>query len=166
MMMEIKDIIDVLESVKSRELANNEKVNRLCNNPSESIGAKAIDAAIDELVAYHDLGTPEQLTALMQEFASIKAAWDKNGGESLTTGLEAVFRELERYRQMKREGRFCELPCRVGSEIYDLDLHLKKAFKRSASLEDMLTLIKPLWGKRYFATRAEAEAALREANHA
>jgi uncharacterized protein with PIN domain len=45
--MEIKEIIDVLRSVKAREVKHNEKINKLCNNPSDSIAAKAIDEAIE-----------------------------------------------------------------------------------------------------------------------
>jgi hypothetical protein len=67
-----------------------------------------------KLATYEDLGSPEQLAALIQEFASIKAVWDKSGGESLITGLETVFRELERYRQAEAEGRLVELPCKSG----------------------------------------------------
>ena len=44
--MKSKEVIDVLLSVKRREISHNEKVNKLCTNPAESIGAKAIDEAI------------------------------------------------------------------------------------------------------------------------
>jgi hypothetical protein len=47
--MEVKDIIGVLQSVKRREIANNNKNAKLYTNPDEGIGAKAIDAAIEIL---------------------------------------------------------------------------------------------------------------------
>ena len=44
-----KDLIDVLELVKRREIEHNAKINKLCTTPSESIGANAIDEAISWL---------------------------------------------------------------------------------------------------------------------
>ena len=44
--MTAKDAIEVLQVIKRKELNDNAKINKLCTNPSESIGAKAIDKAI------------------------------------------------------------------------------------------------------------------------
>ena len=44
-----EELISVLELVKRRELEHNAKINKLCTNPSESIGANAIDEAISRL---------------------------------------------------------------------------------------------------------------------
>ena len=44
-----ENLISVLEIVKRRELKHNAKINKLCTNPSESIGASAIGEAISRL---------------------------------------------------------------------------------------------------------------------
>ena len=62
--MEHKDIIAVLESVKRREIQYNDKNNTLCTNPSESLGAKAIDAAIAKLATYEDAEEQGRLVVL------------------------------------------------------------------------------------------------------
>ena len=41
-----QEVIDVLQIIKRKELRDNEKTNKLCTNPSDSIGAKVIDEAI------------------------------------------------------------------------------------------------------------------------
>jgi hypothetical protein len=63
--MEIKDIAAVLDSIKRREIEHNIKVNRLCNNPSRSIGEKAIDEAIAILTVLSNSGlTLEEIVKL------------------------------------------------------------------------------------------------------
>jgi len=44
------EAIDVLKIIRRKELAENAKTNKLCTNPSESIGAKAIEFAIEILI--------------------------------------------------------------------------------------------------------------------
>ena len=63
--MDVQDIIGVLQKVRRREVRDNEKINRLCTNPSDSIGAKAIDAAIKILEMFLSTGlTPERCAEL------------------------------------------------------------------------------------------------------
>jgi len=47
--MTAKDAIDVLQIIKRKELRNNAKASKLFVDPPESIGAKAIDEAINVL---------------------------------------------------------------------------------------------------------------------
>ena len=46
-----EDLIGILESIKRREIERNKKINKLRTNPSESIGARAIDEVILRLNA-------------------------------------------------------------------------------------------------------------------
>lgn len=61
----------------------------------------------------------------------------------------------------EHDRRLVVLPCKIGSKIYMADGHMGKVFQRLANIEDMLTKIKPMWGKVYFATPEEATAALK-----
>jgi|GEM_PF-2015736 len=60
----------------------------------------------------------------------------------------------------EHDKRLIVLPCKIGEKIYMADGHMGKVFQRLASIEDMLTKIKPMWGKVYFATPEQAEDAL------
>ena len=63
--MTIKDIVEVLQSVKRREIKDNQNINTLCTNPSGSVGAKAIDEAIVVLSMLESCGlTPERVAEL------------------------------------------------------------------------------------------------------
>ena len=62
--MKTRDIIAVLESVKRREIQDNNKINKLCVNPSESVGVEAIDAAITKLAEYENAEEQGRLIVL------------------------------------------------------------------------------------------------------
>lgn len=64
------------------------------------------------------------------------------------------------------QGPPVRLPCKVGATIYEANKHLGGVFETKAWKEHMLTKIIPMWGKRYFGTREEAVAAMREKSEA
>jgi hypothetical protein len=66
--MTVKEIIEILELIKLREIKHNNEINRKCTNPTDSIGAKAIDRAIELLEETKQLKKQERVyvTALKE----------------------------------------------------------------------------------------------------
>lgn|GEM_PF-6988805 len=106
--MTAKDVIDVLQIIKRKELKSSIKINKLCTNPSESIGAKAIDEAIRCIEA---LGVETKRTKALEaaiKHESLNTASDyfaacgscvNNGPcyENFAACLHATLKDCERF---------------------------------------------------------------------
>ena len=136
--MEYNDIIAVLESVKRREIRHNDNINKLCTSPGESIGAKAIDAAIEKLNDYRDAEEQGRLVVLPCAVgADIYILENKSLCCYDKTKVEKFF--------FQRNSVYFNAKCTVddwGNAIWDLPIST--------------------FGKTVLLTREAAEAALRE----
>lgn len=74
--------------------------------------------------------------------------------------IDAVYRKLKEYEDLEEQGRLVKLPCKVGDTVYFIK-NSETIVKRKA---DMI-FIGIFWeefGKKWFPTREEAEAKLKE----
>lgn len=115
------------------------------------------------LCAYEDTGlTPKEIINLQQ-------SWDMYGGEvGITTELE----ELQAYRtlgsldhlrdlvQAEKDGQLVVLPCKIGTPVYAVNPPIKGIAATVICTHFDYGLV-PYWKKIVFATREEAEAALK-----
>jgi mRNA-degrading endonuclease YafQ of YafQ-DinJ toxin-antitoxin module len=157
--MTIVEIIGVLELIKTREIKHNAKINNLCTNPTDSIGARAIDAAI------------YQLTYLQAENAELRTTsenWKKDFKNELQFGRNLMSEIAE---LMARLESAVELPVKYGDLVYMIkgneithnhvkQIHISQTHEQTIlSFEGDRCLIGAL-GKTVFLTREEAETAL------
>ena len=75
-----------------------------------------------------------------------------------------ALKELQHYKYLEEQGRLIELPCAVGDTVYGYWIDGKKSavYDYEPPNEPACILVKDCWGKRFFATKEEAEAKLAE----
>jgi hypothetical protein len=74
--------------------------------------------------------------------------------------IDAVYRKLKEYEDLEEQGRIVKLPCKVGDTVY----FIKNSETIVKCKADMI-FIGIFWeefGKKWFPTREEAEAKLKE----
>ena len=90
--------------------------------------------------------------------------------------IDAVYRKLKEYEDLEEQGRLVKLPCKIGTEIYDITwwdnvqekvvvkgkayyrtVHKHKVTKLPFTYSDIDN-----FGKTVFLTKSEAEAKLKE----
>ena len=75
-----------------------------------------------------------------------------------------VTQKLAHYEDLEEQGRLIELPCAVGDIVWTYDIAGGKSYiyEYRTPNEPMCILVKDLWGIKFFATKEEAEAKLKE----
>lgn len=84
-----------------------------------------------------------------------------------------VYFKLKDYEDLAEQGRLIELPCKIGDTVYGIRRYQGRIVKSGTVSEmfynqygELIIAIKNVcrgcWGKQIFATREEAEAALKE----
>ena len=75
-----------------------------------------------------------------------------------------LLRKLAHYEDLEEQGRLIDLPCAVGDIVWTYDIAGGKSYiyEYRTPNEPMCILVKDLWGIKFFATKEEAEAKLKE----
>lgn len=110
---------------------------------------------VDRLAAYEDTGlTPGEIKSMQEKHF--------NGLEMAK--LHSALMELKKYQEADKEGRVVVLPCKVGDTAYRLQYIEETPGRYVVGVTEMKFSLE--WvadvGKTIFATRKEAELALKE----
>lgn len=88
-------------------------------------------------------------------------------------GRNGAYYKLQHYEDLEEQGKLITLPCKIGDTVYGIRRYKDRIVKSGTVSEmfynqdgELIIAIKNVcrgcWGKQIFATREEAEAALKE----
>ena len=91
-------------------------------------------------------------------------------------GRNGAYYKLQHYEDLEEGGKLIELPCKIGDTVYGIRRYKGRIVKSGTVSEmfynqygELIIAIKNVcrgcWGKQIFATREEAEAALKGAEN-